>query len=161
MTAGNVTIIAELSHAQSRAPWVREFCNLCIQEILVLSKSSVRSTSKGDQFRWKKNKKIHLIMLIAAVRKSGNASCQQGENERQREKSEQEHIQHFLHKTCNREVLEVSRCSRSKQRQKNVQKSVQSCFLLIRKKVCCTCKVFFWLFSLPSPLWRHMILYFV
>ena len=125
--------------------------------------------TKGDQFRWKKkkNKKIH---LIAAVRKKGNASCQQGENERQRKKSKQEHIQYFLHKTCNREVLEVSRCSRSKQRQTNVQKSVQSCFLLIRKKVCCTCKGFFWLirptgvfwlFSLPSPLWRYMILYFL
>ena len=42
--------------------------------------------------------------LIAAVRKRGNASCHQGGNERQRKKSEQEHIQHFLHKTCNQEV---------------------------------------------------------
>ena len=43
-------------------------------------------------------------------------------------KSEQEHMRHFLHKTCDQEV---SRCSRAKQRQRNVQKSVlhvQSCF---------------------------------
>ena len=52
--------------------------------------------TKGDQFRWKKNKK-----KIPAVRKRGNISRQQGENERQRKKSEQvEHI-HFLRKTCN------------------------------------------------------------
>ena len=54
--------------------------------------------------------------------KRGNNSCHQGENERQRKKSEQEHIQHFLHKTCNEEVSEVSRCSHAKQRQRNVQK---------------------------------------
>ena len=52
--------------------------------------------TKGDQFRWKKNKNF-----IAVVRKKGNASCHQGGNERQRKKSEQEHLQHFLHKTCN------------------------------------------------------------
>ena len=41
---------------------------------------------------------------IAAVRKRGNISRQQGENERQRKKSEEvEHI-HFLRKTCNWEV---------------------------------------------------------
>ena len=33
-----------------------------------------------------------------------NASGHQGENERQRKKREQEHIRHFLHKTCNQEV---------------------------------------------------------
>ena len=38
--------------------------------------------TKGDQFRWKKNKK----KFIAAVRKRGNISRQQGENERQRKK---------------------------------------------------------------------------
>ena len=41
---------------------------------------------------------------MAAVRKRGRASCHQGENDRQRKKSEQEHIQYFLHKTCNWEV---------------------------------------------------------
>ena len=42
--------------------------------------------------------------FIAAARKRGNASCHQAENERQRKESEQDHIQHFLHKTCNQEV---------------------------------------------------------
>ena len=37
-------------------------------------------------------------------------------------KSEQEHVRHFLHKTCNQEVSGVSRFSGAKQRQKNVQK---------------------------------------
>ena len=43
------------------------------------------------------------------------------------EKSQQEHIKHVT-----RKFLEVSGCSRAKQRQRNVQ-----------KKVCCTCKVAF------------------
>ena len=72
----------------------------------------------------------------------------EGDNERQRKKSEQQdHIQHFFHKT--RKCLEVSRCRRAKQPQRIVQ-----------KKVFCTCKVVFllirptvfWLFSLPSLL---------
>ena len=34
-----------------------------------------------------------------------NASGHQGENERQqKKKSEQKHIQHFFHETCNKEV---------------------------------------------------------
>ena len=65
-----------------------------------------------------------------------NASGQQGENKWQRRKrSEQERIRHFLHKTCTRRFLEISRCSSAKQRQRNVQKRVlhvQSFFLLIR-----------------------------
>ena len=53
-------------------------------------------------------------------------------------------------KRVTKKFLEVSRCSRAKQRQRNVQ-----------KKVCCTCKAAFLLirpivvfspFSLPSPL---------
>ena len=36
--------------------------------------------------------------------KMRNASGQLGENERQWKKSEQEHVRHFLHKTCNQEV---------------------------------------------------------
>ena len=39
--------------------------------------------------------------FIAAVTKRGNASSHQAENERQRKEIEQDHIQHFLHKTCN------------------------------------------------------------
>ena len=52
-------------------------------------------------------------------------------------------------KRVTKKFLEVSRCSRAKQRQRNVQKSVlhvQSCFLLIRPIVV------FSQFSLPSPL---------
>ena len=49
--------------------------------------------------------------------------------------SEQEQVRHFLHKTCNQEVSGIFTCSRTKKRQRNVQKSVlhvPSCFLLIR-----------------------------
>ena len=60
----------------------------------------------------------------------GNPSDHQCENGRVK-KSEQEQVRHYLHKTCNRKFLEVSRCSRAKQRQRNVQKG------------CCTCKVVF------------------
>ena len=56
--------------------------------------------TKRDQFRWKKNIK----------------NKHQGENELQRKESEQEHI-----KRATRQFLEVSRCSRAKQRQRNVQ----------------------------------------
>ena len=38
-------IIAELSQARSGAPWVRKLGYLCIQEILVLRKSSVRTST--------------------------------------------------------------------------------------------------------------------
>ena len=47
------------------------------------------------------------------------------------EKSEREHVRLFLHKSVTKKFLEVSRPSRAKQRQRNVQKSVlhvQSCF---------------------------------
>ena len=33
-----------------------------------------------------------------------NASGHQGKNERQCEKSEQEHVRHFLHRICSQEV---------------------------------------------------------
>ena len=55
----------------------------------------------------------------------------QGENERQWKKSEKEHDIPST-KRVTRKFLEVSRNSRAKQRQRNVQ-----------KKVCCTCKVAF------------------
>ena len=51
------------------------------------------------------------------LKKRGKASGHQGENERQRKKSQQEHI-----KRVTRKFLEVSHCSRAKQRQRNVQK---------------------------------------
>ena len=40
------------------------------------------------------------ILIYSGGEKMKNASGHQGENERQRKKSEQEHIQHFHHKTC-------------------------------------------------------------
>ena len=57
-----------------------------------------------------------------------NPRDHQGENQRVR-KSEQDDISSI--KAVTRKFLEVSRCSRAKQRQRNVQKSVlhvQSCF---------------------------------
>ena len=76
------------------------------------------------------------------------------------EKSEQEHltydIRHSVHKTCisstkrvTRKFLEVLRCSRAKQGQRNVQKmgcTWKVAFLLIRPIIV------FSPFSLPSPL---------
>ena len=47
----SLLLIAELSRARSArrgGPWVRKFGYLCIQEILVLTKSSVRSTYAGS-----------------------------------------------------------------------------------------------------------------
>ena len=63
--------------------------------------------------------------FIAAVRKRGNISRQQGENERQQEKSEQvEHIRYISSiKRVTGKFLEVSRFIRSKQRQRNGQKN--------------------------------------
>ena len=80
--------------------------------------------------------------FIAAVRKRGNISRQQGENERQPKKSEQvEHI-HFLRKTCNWEVSGSFTFYSFKTTQRNVQKSVLSCFLLITKKCAAGAKFF-------------------
>ena len=42
--------------------------------------------------------------------------------------SEQENVQQILHKTCS---WEVSRCSRAKQRQGNVQKKFSACAKLL------------------------------
>ena len=55
--------------------------------------------------------------FIAEVRNRGNACGHPGENERNEKKSEQEHIKRVPGK-----FLEVSRCSRAKQRQRNEQK---------------------------------------
>ena len=50
----------------------------------------------------------------------------QGENDRQWKKNEREHVQYSLHAGpapgVTKTFLEVSRCSRAKQRQRNVQK---------------------------------------
>ena len=87
--------------------------------------------------------------FIAAVRKRGNISRQQGENERSEKKV---NMQNTYISSINRvtgKFLEVSRFIRSKQRQRNVQKSVQSCFLLIRKKCAAGATFFFWLIRPP------------
>ena len=78
--------------------------------------------NKGDQFRWN---------FIAAVRKMRNASGHHGETEWQRKKVNRNTYNISSIKRVTRKFLEVSRCSRAKQRQRNVQKSVlhvQSCF---------------------------------
>ena len=65
-----------------------------------------------------------------------NSSGHQGENARVKN-SEQQQVRHILHKTCNYVFLRVSRCGRTKQRQRNVQKKCAAhakllFFLLIR-----------------------------
>ena len=67
----------------------------------------------------------------------------------EKKRGEQKYMRHFLHKMRS---LEVSRCSRAKLRQRNVQKKVcytwKVIFLLIRPIVyCCCCLPF----SSPSP----------
>ena len=57
--------------------------------------------------------------------KMRNASGHLGKNERRWKNSvqEQEHVRHFLHKTCNEETSGNSHFSRAiKQRQRNVQR---------------------------------------
>ena len=67
--------------------------------------------------------------FVAAVTKRGNASCRQGENEQQRKKVNRSTYNNSSIKRIARTFLEVSRCSREKQRQRNVQKkSVQVAF---------------------------------
>ena len=64
--------------------------------------------------------------------KMRNASGHLGENERQWKKSEQEHVRHILHKTCNQEAFGSF--------------TLQSCKTTAKKrtkKVCCTSKVAF------------------
>ena len=61
-------------------------------------------------FIWRKTWKFY-----SGGEKMRNASGHQGENERQSNKSEQEQIQHFLHRThVTRKFLEVSLCSHAK-----------------------------------------------
>ena len=75
-----------------------------------------------------------------------NAGGHQGENERQRKKKKLNKNTYHIYskKRVTRKFLEVSRCSRAKQRQRNLQ-----------KKVCCTYKVAFLLIRpivVSSPL---------
>ena len=55
--------------------------------------------NKGDIFCGRNNMKFR-----SGGEKMRNASGQLGENERRWKKSEQEHVRHFLHKTCNQET---------------------------------------------------------
>ena len=76
-----------------------------------------------------------------------NASNYQGENERQQKNRVNRNTNISSIKRVNRKLKVVLQFSPAKQWQGNVQKSVlhvQSCFfLLIRKIMCCTCKVVF------------------
>ena len=52
--------------------------------------------------RERKNKRRHFLLEEQdEILLRRDASGHQGENERQRKKTEQEHVRHFLHKTCN------------------------------------------------------------
>ena len=55
--------------------------------------------NKGDVFCGRNNMKFY-----SGGEKMINASGHLGENERQWKKSEQEHVRHFLHKTCNQKA---------------------------------------------------------
>ena len=55
--------------------------------------------NKGDIFCGRNNMKF-----CSGGEKMRNASGQLGENERRWKKSEQEHVRHFLHKTCNQKT---------------------------------------------------------
>ena len=56
------------SRARNRAPWVRKFGNLCIQEILVLRKSSVRSTYVRPPLHVSRDEILHFKhMRVSAV----------------------------------------------------------------------------------------------
>ena len=78
-------------------------------------RAKAKDKKQGDQFRWKKHR---TISYITAVIKWRGFSVHQSRKERQRKKSEQEHI-----KPVTRKFLEVSLCSRAaKQRQRNVLK---------------------------------------
>ena len=97
---------------------------------------------KGNMFCWRYNKKF-----CGAVEKMRNAKCHQGENERQWKKKVNKNTCYISSiKRVTRMFLEVSRCSRAKQWQRNVLS------VLTRKVAFLLIIVFFSPFSLPSPL---------
>ena len=80
-----------------------------------------------------------------------NASGHQSKNERQQKKSEQDHIQHFRHKTCNWEVFGsftlLSCKTAAKKCTKKCATSEKFFFLLIRPIFCfCFVLLFFLVF---------------
>ena len=81
---------------------------------------------KGDIFGWRKNMKF-----CSCGEKMRNACVHQGENERREKKVNMDTYDIFSIKWVTRKFLEVSTCSRPKQWQTNVQKSVlhmRNCF---------------------------------
>ena len=105
------------------------------------SQSEREKKTKGDIFCCRKNMKFCSDGMLAATRVKMSDS---------EKKSEQEHVRHFLHKTCNQEVSGGFTLQSSKTTAKKCT-----------NKVCYTCKVAFLLirpisvfspFSLPSPL---------
>ena len=73
--------------------------------------------NKGDIFCWRNNMKF-----CSGGEKMRNASGHLGENERQRKKVNKNTYDISSIKRVTRKLLEVSRCSRAKQRQRNVQR---------------------------------------
>ena len=92
-------------------------------------------------------------IFFSGGEKMRNPSGHQVENERVK-KCEQHRVRHFLHRTCNyRKFLEVSRCGRAKQRQRNVQEKCAARAKFFCLFVCLFRPiVVFSPFSLPSPL---------
>ena len=85
---------------------------------------------KGRQRSRAREKKQRKLSLVGrATRKfcsSGDKMRNASRHQFKKKMSRSEHVRHFLHK----KVSEVSRCSRAKQQQRNLQKSVlhvQSC----------------------------------
>ena len=82
--------------------------------------------------------------LIAAVRKKGIlAAIKVKISASEKNKVTRKTYSISSIKRVTRKFLEVSRCIRAKQRQSNEKKKRAKLFFLIRKKGCCTCKVFF------------------
>ena len=67
--------------------------------------------------------------FVAAVTKGEKVAATQCENERQRKRSEREHVRHFLRKTCNFWKFHVVVVQNNgKEMQKTSVLRVQSCF---------------------------------
>ena len=103
------------------------FDSIFMSTLMWITEQEQEIKSKGRQISLEEKHEN----FIARAEKMRNASGHQGENEWQWKKKwtgTHTNIQHFLYKMCNKEVL---CCSRAKQQQRNVQKSVlhvQSCF---------------------------------
>ena len=92
----------------------------------LISMSALTWITEKELERDKKQRRpISLKEKHKNFKKGGNASCHRGENERQRKKSQQEHIKHVT-----RKFLVVV-----------VQNSGKEMYK--KKKVCCMCKVVF------------------